>query len=133
MTYITKIICYYSFEEFDRLTPYYEKVEKVEDFLKEIRKQIIGFIKFKNYWDANLILVKRSSDTYEVLNMSDKKMSSEFRNYDSRKVSKKNFKKTIIKLEKEHILKNFREIKRSYEKWQNYLNEFNNKNEEPRK
>ena len=49
MTYITKIICYYSFEEFDRLTPYYEKVEKVEDFLKEIRKQIIGFIKFKNY------------------------------------------------------------------------------------
>ena len=60
-------------------------------------------------------------------------MSSEFRNYDSRKVSKKNFKKTIIKLEKEHILKNFREIKRSYEKWQNYLNEFNNKNEEPRK
>ena len=128
MTYNVTPICYYSFEwEFDWKTNFSEKLEIVENFLKEIKQEKIRFIKLENNWKQNLVLVEDHLDRYEVLNVWEQTMKSELKTKEFKKVSKWKFKYIVLKMEKQYILEKLEKAKYSYEIRKKHFNNFKNK------
>ena len=128
MTYNVTPICYCSFEkEFDWTFAYSERVEIVENFLKEIKSEKVRFIKLKNNWKHNLVLISAYPNSYEIRNMWNQEMKSDLPVKDIKKVSKWQFKNIIKQKEEQHILENLKEAKHSYEIWQKHFNYFKNK------
>lgn len=128
MTYNVTPICYCSFEwEFDWKTNFSEKLEIVENFLKEIKQEKIRFIKLENNWKQNLVLVEDHLDRYEVLNVWEQTMKSELKTKEFKKVSKWKFKYIVLKMEKQYILEKLEKAKYSYEIRKKHFNNFKNK------